>query len=172
MDGQSAGCTGRRATTYSLGVEGEMQLLSTELPGHPISAAAIQDSRVWSVISLILQRGLHGICAFHDWVTKRNREFLQCKLCVPLNNFWRPNTDPQQHSARLLSLPTLTQAKLHVKKTKVSIYQLTLKFYTVPECKLPVEGLRARRLHKIRAADIRDLWMQWSSSEIVTCLLR
>lgn len=33
-----------------------------------------------------------------------------------------PNTYPQNHPARLLSLPTFTQAKLHVKKTKVTIY--------------------------------------------------
>lgn len=47
---EPAGCTGKRVTTYSQGVEGEMQLLSTEQAAHcqgrPISAAAIQVSWV------------------------------------------------------------------------------------------------------------------------------
>lgn len=33
-----------------------------------------------------------------------------------------PNTHHQHHTARLLCLPTFTQAKLNVKKTKVTIY--------------------------------------------------
>lgn len=84
------------------------------LPGRPLSAAAIQDSWVWSVISLILQRGLHGICTFHDWVPKKNREFLQRKLCVALINFWRPNTDPPTPlSQTFISSYTYTSQAAH-----------------------------------------------------------